>query len=68
VIENYYLLIFLSFVKVGGNNNDVSHEDVHVYTMEKAGTNFGWPNCEGACDNPDFPTCDCKLHDNPMFT
>jgi glucose/arabinose dehydrogenase len=54
--------------EVGGNDNNVSTEDLHVATLSNAGTNYGWPNCEGSCDNPDFPTCDCLTHDDPLFT
>lgn len=53
--------------EVGGNKQDISTEDVHVATLLDAGTNFGWPFCEGACDNPDFPNCNCALHDDPIF-
>ncbi len=54
--------------EVGGNNNALSWEDVHTLTTGDAGKNFGWPYCEGACDNPDFQsTCDCNLHDDPLF-
>lgn len=55
--------------EVGGNNNAISWEDVHVLPLGVAGKNFGWPYCEGACDNPDFAaTCDCSLHDRPVFS
>lgn len=54
--------------EVGGNNNLLSWEDVHVLAAGDAGRNFGWPYCEGACDNPDFAaTCNCNLHDDPIF-
>lgn len=32
-----------------------------------AGANYGWPQCEGTCGNPDFPTCDCGVVTNPMY-
>jgi hypothetical protein len=51
--------------EVGGNNNAVSMEDVHAI---KAGVNYGWPMCEGPCDNPNFPSCSCDQHDSPIFT
>lgn len=52
-----------------GGNNAISWEDVHVLTLAEAAKNFGWPYCEGACDNPDFlATCDCNLHDDPIFS
>lgn len=50
--------------EVGGNNQAISWEDVHI-GRERA--NYGWPLCEGPCDNPDFPACDCALHDDPVF-
>jgi hypothetical protein len=31
-------------------------------------TNYGWPYCEGMCDNTNFPQCDCDLHTNPIYT
>ena len=51
--------------ETGGNDNDVSWEDIHVGS---AGANYGWPFCEGRCDNPDFPQCTCELHDNPIHS
>jgi glucose/arabinose dehydrogenase len=54
--------------EVGGNDNDLSWEDLHLATLADARTNFGWSLCEGPCDNPDFAsTCDCDLHDDPIF-
>eukprot|EP00729_Bicosta_minor_P002163 gene2163-12655_t len=51
--------------ETGGNDNDVSSEDIHIAA---AGKNFGWPFCEGRCDNPDFPQCSCDVHDDPIHT
>jgi PKD repeat protein len=51
--------------EVGGNNKCKSMEDIH---LGKQGVDYGWPYCEGKCDNPDFPQCDCKKHDNPIWT
>lgn len=55
--------LFIS--EVGGNTQSTAKEDVHLGT---AGTNYGWPFCEGACDNPDYPTCSCSQHDDPIFS
>ena len=49
---------------VGGNDQQTAWEDVH---LGAAGQNFGWPLCEGPCDNPDFPLCSCNEHDDPIF-
>jgi glucose/arabinose dehydrogenase len=55
--------------EVGGNDNATSWEDLHMATPADARLNFGWSFCEGACDNPDFAaTCDCDLHDDPVFS
>lgn len=51
--------------EVGGNNQAISTEDLHV---AEAGANFGWPLCEGDCDNPDFPLCDCGEHTGAIFS
>ncbi|MFT7679635.1 MAG: glucose/arabinose dehydrogenase [Planctomycetota bacterium] len=51
--------------EVGGNTQSTAKEDVHLGSM---GTNYGWPFCEGACDNPDYPTCGCGQHDDPIYT
>lgn len=51
---------------VGGNSHKKACEDVHLGV---AGRNYGWPNCEGTCDNEDFDlTCSCALHDQPLYT
>ncbi|MEH6466765.1 MAG: PQQ-dependent sugar dehydrogenase [Porticoccus sp.] len=32
---------------------DASHEDLHVFTLDDAGANAGWPECEGpSCSGP----------------
>ena len=51
--------------EVGGNRHSRSQEDVHIGTK---GANFGWPHCEGNCNNPKFPSCSCKEHDDPVYT
>jgi glucose/arabinose dehydrogenase/PKD repeat protein len=52
---------------VGGNNQPTAMEDVHI--ASEGGVNFGWPFCEGHCDNPNFKhTCSCALHDNAFYT
>ena len=42
---------------VGGNDQSVAVEEIYL------GVNngfYGWPVCEGACNNPDFPGgCSC---------
>ena len=50
--------------EVGGNTQSISWEDVH---LGRANVNYGWPMCEGPCDNPSFPGCTCALHDDPVF-
>ncbi len=51
--------------EVGGNTQATAREDVH---LGAAGVNYGWPNCEGSCSNPAFPTCDCATADDPIFS
>ncbi|SFR67880.1 PQQ-dependent sugar dehydrogenase [Halogeometricum limi] len=43
--------------EVGGNVEPSSQEDIH---LGRKGANYGWPNCEGMCDNPDY--------DDPIYT
>eukprot|EP00045_Choanoeca_perplexa_P016798 m.231229 g.231229 ORF g.231229 m.231229 type:complete len:1548 (-) comp17363_c0_seq1:115-4758(-) len=51
--------------EVGGNNQAVAEEDLH---LGKKDVNYGWPLCEGACNNPDFQqTCSCSSHDDPVY-
>ena len=60
--------------EVGGNNPRISWEDIHVLaadgtdSAEEQRKNLGWPSCEGGCDNPDFPSCSCDRHDDPVFS
>lgn len=52
--------------EVGGNNHATASEDLHVISARE---HLGWPACEGNCsDNPMYSTCDCELHDNPIYT
>lgn len=52
--------------EVGGNVQAKAWEDLH---LGEAGKNFGWPKCEGPCDNPDYArTCSCKEHDDPLYS
>lgn len=37
--------------EVGGNVQSTASEDVHLGV---AGANYGWPDCEGPCENPAF--------------
>ena len=54
--------------EVGGNDQSVASEDIHVLDLSKSGKNFGWPNCEGYCNNPDYAaTCSCAINDNPLY-
>ncbi|EDQ86894.1 uncharacterized protein MONBRDRAFT_10647 [Monosiga brevicollis MX1] len=54
--------------EVGGNDQAISTEDVHVYDPTKmAGANYGWPMCEGMCNDTRFPTCDCLLHESALY-
>jgi hypothetical protein len=43
---------------IGGNNQSVAVEEIYL------GVNngfYGWPVCEGACNNPDYPGgCTCS--------
>ena len=55
----------LFVAEVGGNIQTTAHEDLH---LGRAGANYGWPLCEGDCNNPDFPSCTCSRHDSPIFT
>lgn len=57
--ERYFI------AEVGGNKHYQSQEDVHIGTR---GANFGWPYCEGSCNNPKFPSCSCSVHDDPIYT
>ncbi len=46
--------------EVGGNNNAISNEDIHI---GRKGANFGWPFCEGTtCSNTN------QTYDPPLFT
>ncbi len=60
VLSNRYFI-----AEVGGNNWATAMEDLH---LGKAGANYGWPYCEGRCNNPNFPLCNCSQHDDPIFT
>lgn len=55
--------------EVGGNNHDISTEDIHI---GGAGKHYGWPHCEGyttsAQTKQNFPTCDSNIHDNPLYS
>jgi len=37
--------------EVGGNDDSVAQEDIHV---GEKGANYGWPECEGYCDDPRY--------------
>lgn len=43
--------------EVGGNDRDVAQEDLHI---GRKGANYGWPNCEGNCEDP--------AYDDPLYT
>lgn len=51
--------------EVGGNKKKTAQEDVH---LGKGGVNYGWPYCEGHCNNVNFPDCSCDKHDDPIYT
>jgi glucose/arabinose dehydrogenase len=53
------------FADVGGNDQALSWEEVNVLHAE---ANYGWPYCEGACDNPSFPSCSCAIHTPPVVS
>jgi len=58
----------LLVAEVGGNKQSTAVEDLHYYDPTwTRDVNFGWPMCEGACDNADFPTCDCMEHEQPLY-
>lgn len=44
--------------EVGGNDQSVAEEDLH---LGKARVNFGWPKCEGACNNPGVYMYTCHV-------
>jgi hypothetical protein len=44
---------------VGGNDQNNAVEEIYLGTQN---ANFGWPNCEGACNNPDFSGCSCTKY------
>jgi len=45
---------------VGGNDQNMAVEEINVVV---GGANYGWPLCEGHCDNPTYAsTCDCSKH------
>ena len=50
--------------EVGGNNHLVASEDLHLGTR---GANFGWPPCEGLCDDPILGNCDCDSYSSPIY-
>ncbi len=52
--------------EVGGNNNR-SWEDLHVSGLDDAGTNYGWPDCEGLAPHTDFPDCGNTPHEDPIW-
>ncbi len=52
--------------EVGGNSRS-AWEDLHVGGLDDAGTNYGWPNCEGLPPHTDFPDCDDTAHEDPVF-
>lgn len=54
--------------EVGGNESK-SWEDLHLATAQGsfAGSNFGWPDCEGVPPFTDFPTCNAAGHRQPIF-
>ncbi|MFC7229663.1 Ig-like domain-containing protein [Salinirubellus salinus] len=37
--------------EVGGNNDSTAYEDIN---LGESAANYGWPECEGYCDNPDY--------------
>ena len=51
--------------EVGSNNANTAWEDLHLGI---AGANYGWPFCEGPCDNPGFPACHCDRYHEALFT
>src|SRR5690606_5364622 len=54
--------------EVGGNESK-SWEDLHLASAGAAfaGSNFGWPDCEGVPPFTDFPTCNGGAHQAPIF-
>ena len=42
---------------VGGNQQSSAREDLHI---GRAGANYGWPECEGVCDD--------SRYDDPLFS
>ena len=62
-LPNRYII-----AEIGGNDHRIAREDVHIVDEHQTGVHFGWPFCEGECNNPDFPSCDCAIHDDPVFS
>lgn len=56
--ERYFI------AEVGGNNQSIAWEDLH---LGRARADYGWNICEGPCDNPDYPSCQCGVQDDPLF-
>ncbi len=52
--------------EVGGNQQSISYEDVHVATLSNPGVNFGWNNCEGPGVSV-YGTCP-PTHEQPVFS
>ncbi|MEM8629764.1 MAG: Ig-like domain-containing protein [Pseudomonadota bacterium] len=65
---------FMYIGEVGGNQQDVAEEDLHVTSLSQAGAFYGWPFYEGTgnvftsdgrsvYDPADFPTADSDIAD-----
>jgi glucose/arabinose dehydrogenase len=51
--------------EVGGNQQDISYEDLHIATLDNAGVDFGWNNCEGPGVSV-YDACS-PTHELPIF-
>lgn len=50
---------------VGGNVQEIAQEEINLGV---AGANYGWPDCEGPSDNPEYPDCDPAANTDPLFS
>lgn len=56
----------LYVANVGSNDARVSVEGLY---LAEAGKHYGWPHCEGPCDNVNFESsCDCAIHESPIYS
>ena len=54
--------------EVGGNQQAISYEDVHIATLDNPGADFGWNMCEGPGVSVYLPDGPCGEHELPIFS